>query len=144
TGIGIRPEDQERIFGTFEQVDSAYAREQQGTGLGLALSRQFVELHGGRIWVESELGKGSVFRLLLPLGARVVTTPAHAEQTSLANQGNGPLVLVVEDDKQAGELLAHDLVQGGYRVVRAATGEQGLELARTLRPDAITLDVLLP
>ena len=69
TGIGIKPEDQARIFREFEQVDSTYARRQQGTGLGLALSRKLVELHGGRIWVESEGadGKGSVFSFTLPL-----------------------------------------------------------------------------
>jgi len=69
TGIGVRPEDQERIFQTFEQVDSSYAREQQGTGLGLALTRKLVELHGGRIWVESEgvARSGSVFTFELPI-----------------------------------------------------------------------------
>jgi len=144
TGIGLRPEDQERIFGTFEQVDSAYAREQQGTGLGLTLSRRFVELHGGRIWVESEFGKGSVFRFVLPLKAHAVTTEAPLDKARPSGVGNGPLVLVVEDDKQAGEVLAHDLVRGGYRVARAATGEQAVALARSLQPDAITLDVLLP
>jgi signal transduction histidine kinase/DNA-binding response OmpR family regulator/uncharacterized membrane protein affecting hemolysin expression len=142
TGIGLKPEDRERIFGTFEQVDSAYARQQQGTGLGLALSRRFVELHGGRIWVESDLGKGSVFRFTLPVtqAKRVVDS---AEPLPAAGNGN-PLVLVVEDDKEAGDRLAHDLAEAGYRVARAGTGEQGLALARRLRPDAITLDVLLP
>jgi PAS domain S-box-containing protein len=147
TGIGLKPEDQERIFHTFEQVDSDYGREQQGTGLGLALSKRFVELHGGRIWVESTFGKGSVFRFVLPLVTRgVLLDSSGGEATASASngQGNGPLVLVVEDDKQAGELLTHDLVQAGYRVARAATGAQALKLAQELRPDAITLDVLLP
>jgi signal transduction histidine kinase len=69
TGIGVRPEDQERIFQAFEQVDSSYAREQQGTGLGLALTRKLVELHGGRIWVESTgvARNGSVFTFELPI-----------------------------------------------------------------------------
>ena len=68
TGIGLRPEDRERIFGQFEQVDSTYARHQQGTGLGLSLTRQMVAMHGGQIWVESEgLGLGSIFRFTLPL-----------------------------------------------------------------------------
>jgi PAS domain S-box-containing protein len=67
TGIGINPEDQERIFREFEQIDNSYARSQQGTGLGLALARRFVEMHGGRLWVESEgEGKGSTFRFVIP------------------------------------------------------------------------------
>jgi signal transduction histidine kinase len=68
TGIGLKPQDRERIFGAFEQVDSSYARQQQGTGLGLALCRQLVALHGGRIWAESEgEGRGSTFTVVLPL-----------------------------------------------------------------------------
>lgn len=145
TGIGLKSEDQERIFDTFEQVDSAYAREQQGTGLGLALSRRFVELHGGRIWVESEVGKGSTFRFVLPLKARPVTAEGTDKVgATSAAQETGPLVLVAEDDKHAGELLAQDLVQAGYRVAHATTGEQVVALAQELRPDAITLDILLP
>jgi len=68
SGIGLRPEDRERIFGQFEQVDSTYTRLQQGTGLGLSLTRQMVAMHGGEIWVESEgPGLGSTFRFTLPL-----------------------------------------------------------------------------
>ena len=67
TGIGIKAEDHERIFVEFEQVDSSYARQQQGTGLGLALTRKLVEMHGGCIWVESEAGKGSKFTFLIPI-----------------------------------------------------------------------------
>jgi PAS domain S-box-containing protein len=67
TGVGISPEDQERIFQAFEQVDSSYTRAQQGTGLGLALSRRIVELHGGQLWVQSEPGNGSTFSFRLPL-----------------------------------------------------------------------------
>ena len=146
TGIGLKREDQERIFGTFEQVDSAYGREQQGTGLGLALTRKFVELHGGRIWVESEIGQGSVFRLVLPLAQRGLgAQPDVAEsEASTESPGAGPLVLVVEDDRQAWDLLAHHLVHAGYRVARASSGQQALMMARDLRPDAITLDIVLP
>src|SRR5712691_7089140 len=104
TGIGLRPEDQERIFGAFEQVDSAYGRQQQGTGLGLALTRNLVEMHGGRIWVESELGEGSVFRFVLPLAAQRLSPDAvpGASGEAVEAGGSGPLVLVVEDDRQAG------------------------------------------
>jgi len=67
TGIGIAPEDQEAIFEEFRQVGTDYAHKREGTGLGLTLTRKFVELHGGKIWVESELGKGSTFTFTLPL-----------------------------------------------------------------------------
>jgi signal transduction histidine kinase len=67
TGIGIRPEDRERIFKEFEQVEMSAERRFEGTGLGLTLAKKMVELHGGRIWVESELGKGSTFAFVLPL-----------------------------------------------------------------------------
>lgn len=74
TGIGIRPEDRERIFTEFSQVNASHARQQEGTGLGLALSKRLVEAHGGRIWFESEFGRGSVFHVLLPL------QPAESEE----------------------------------------------------------------
>jgi signal transduction histidine kinase len=78
TGIGIRPEDRERIFGSFEQLDSSYTRRQQGTGLGLALARSLVELHGGRIWAESEgEGKGSKFIFAIPIIASQAPAAGH-------------------------------------------------------------------
>ena len=149
TGIGIRPEDQERIFFEFEQIDSDYAREQEGTGLGLALSRRLVELHGGSLWVESQLGAGSTFRFTLPVvpAAPAAAPPAPVEADDGGDAepaGAGPLVLVVEDDAKSGELLSHYLRSVGYRVARAANGVQALAQARALRPDAITLDILLP
>ncbi|MGH7613354.1 MAG: PAS domain-containing hybrid sensor histidine kinase/response regulator, partial [Gemmatimonadales bacterium] len=145
TGIGIKPEDQRRIFQEFEQLESAYVREQQGTGLGLALTKKLVELHGGRIWVESEFGQGTTFRFVLPLRVRTRVTPQSIAALQEAGQRKaGPLVLVVEDDQHAGDLLAHYLSQAGYRVAHASTGAQALTLARSLKPEAITLDILLP
>ena len=66
TGVGIAPEDQPKIFEEFRQVGGDYAQKKEGTGLGLTLAKKFVELHGGRIWVESEVGKGSTFVFTLP------------------------------------------------------------------------------
>jgi signal transduction histidine kinase len=68
TGIGIRPEDQTRIFNAFEQADGTYARHYEGTGLGLALTKRLVELQGGEIWVQSEVDRGSTFAFVLPMG----------------------------------------------------------------------------
>jgi signal transduction histidine kinase len=70
TGIGIAPEDQERIFEEFRQVGRDYAQKREGTGLGLTLTKKFVEMHGGKLWVESELGKGSKFTFTLPTSVR--------------------------------------------------------------------------
>jgi PAS domain S-box-containing protein len=145
TGIGIKVEDQQRIFREFDQVDSAYARTQQGTGLGLALTRKLVELHGGRIWVESEPGLGSTFHFQLPIRTAPRPTPSLATAAGGEVTGtSGPLVLVVEDDLHAGDLLGHYLREAGYRVAQATSGAGAIELARNLRPDAITLDILLP
>ncbi len=146
TGIGIKPEDQQRIFRDFEQLESAYVREQQGTGLGLALTKKLVELHGGRIWVESEFGRGTTFRFVLPLQVRtrVAPQPIAAQREAPGQRNTGSLVLVVEDDQHAGDLLGHYLSEAGYRVAHASSGAQALALARSLKPDAITLDILLP
>ena len=95
TGIGIKPEDQARIFEEFQQVETTTARHYEGTGLGLALAKQFVELHGGRIWVESAPGHGSTFTFTLPLPeqlSRTDTLPPESEPP------DGPTVLIVEDD----------------------------------------------
>jgi PAS domain S-box-containing protein len=146
TGIGIAPEDIKRVFLEFEQLDSSYVREQEGTGLGLALTKRLVEAHGGRIWVESTLGKGSTFTFVLPAPNHEdgKTTPTPTPVRLVGRDRERPLVLVVEDDSTGRELLAHYLVEHGYAVAYAGTGAEALELARRLKPAAISLDILLP
>ncbi|HMH56174.1 MAG TPA: response regulator [Gemmatimonadales bacterium] len=146
SGIGIAPEDVSRIFLEFEQLDSSYVRQQEGTGLGLALTQRLVEAHGGRIWVESTVGQGSTFTLLLPASRRGsnVGSPVVTPERILRQDRHRPLVLVVEDDTTGRELLSHYLVENGYAVAYAGTGAEAFEMARRLKPAAISLDILLP
>jgi len=149
TGVGIAPEDQQRVFEEFRQVGQGTAKT-EGTGLGLALTRKFVELHGGRISLESEVGLGSTFTFSLPLRTatagdrRRAAGDEGAETQGLRDTAGGPTVLLVEDDPRAIELLTLQLEGAGFAVAVARDGEEGLELARRIRPGAITLDITLP
>jgi len=148
TGIGIRAEDQAVIFEEFRQVEGAVAATHEGTGLGLAITKRLVEQQGGRISVESELGKGSRFTFTLPAGFRKSPGPlplgesANAS-TALSASSAKPLILVVDDEIPARELLASYL-DSEYRIVMAESGSEAVKRAWELRPDAITLDVFMP
>jgi len=157
TGIGIKQEDQGRIFGEFEQVDNSFARRFEGTGLGLALTRRLIELHGGEIRVESEEGKGSKFMLLMPVMEKVPITNGHSGQTNdvsrpsydagsffKSKKKGGLLILVIEDDLQTSELMTLYLVQGGYRVAHAFSGDDAIKRIKELKPFAVILDIMLP
>jgi signal transduction histidine kinase/DNA-binding response OmpR family regulator len=143
TGIGIAEEDRERIFQAFQRGNRAARSSAEGTGLGLTLSRRIVDMHGGRLWMESELGVGSTFSFAIP--AR--PAPAPAEKGRLPDAtGTSPAgtVLVVEDDRPSADLLQVYLESAGYSVSVARDGVQGLELARRLVPTAVILDIGLP
>ena len=161
TGIGIKKEDQARIFDEFQQVDSSYGREYEGTGLGLALTKKFVEMHGGSIWVESELGKGSKFSFTIPVKSDLPkATPPEApppevlegetletlvlDKATREKMSDKPLILVVEDDHQASELLKIYLTEEDFNVAQAYDGDEAVQKARELQPFAITLDIMLP
>lgn len=146
TGIGIAKGHQDMIFEEFYQVDSSYSKQYKGTGLGLPLTKKLVELHGGKIWVESEPEKGSTFSFTMPLRAEKELTEAPAveeEKVSIKEEGK-PTILVVEDEKQASELLALYLEEAGYQVVCAFDGVEAIEKAKELKPSIITLDIILP
>jgi signal transduction histidine kinase/CheY-like chemotaxis protein len=140
TGIGMTEEQQGRLFRAFSQADVSTTREYGGTGLGLAITKHFCELLGGRIAVESTPGRGSTFTITLPdrsrAAAAVAATPVGAEHAAL--------VMVVDDDPNARDLLAATVRREGYRVIEATDGESALALAREWHPDVITLDVLMP
>jgi signal transduction histidine kinase/ActR/RegA family two-component response regulator len=135
TGSGIPRDQQAGLFESF-----------QGNGVGLALARRLVELHGGKIWLESEVGIGTAVTFQLPIARRSHDHPAPRGNDSGERPlpPLGPLVLVVDDDPHASELLWHYLADSGYAVARAYTGEQAVRMAQELRPSAITLDTLLP
>ena len=140
TGIGISEEDQKRLFAKFFRVDSSHAREIGGTGLGLSICRSIIELLGGSIDVESEIGVGSTFSFALPVApSGLVRTPEVAGPVEV----EGGTVLVVDGEEHIAGLIETYLTSRGYDVVQAATGREALELARRVEPNAITLDVML-
>jgi CheY-like chemotaxis protein/anti-sigma regulatory factor (Ser/Thr protein kinase) len=146
-GVGIAPEDLQRLFKEFQQVDSGVNRRQQGTGLGLALTRSFAILHGGDVRVQSELGKGSLFTIDLPVEARSPDRASKAPSAEVVNAPGDlsrPLVIVVEDDPVAAELLTRQIERAGFRAEVARTGAEVVALAKEHKPAAITLDILLP
>ena len=136
-GPGIPKEQLSQIFEKFHRVDNASTRKTGGTGLGLAICKAIVEEHGGRMWVESELGKGSTFGFTLPAEA------APADPQVPVHLG-AKTVLVVDDDPDIVKLIMLSLEQEGFHTLGATSGEQALEIARTRRVDAITLDLLMP
>lgn len=144
TGIGMTPEQQGRLFQAFSQAESSTASKYGGTGLGLAISRMFCEMMSGSIAVQSAPEEGTTFTVELPAS---VPELGGAELPPLPEPAAGPsagTVLVIDDDPAARAITRRVLVREGYRVVEAADGETGLALTRELRPDLITLDILMP
>jgi hypothetical protein len=150
TGIGMTEEQVGRLFQEFAQAEASTSRRYGGTGLGLALSRRLCRLMGGDVTVVSEHGRGSTFTIRLPVavtepdGEPRVGDAQAAGSAGVEPAAAGRVVLVIDDDPGARELLQRFLAREGFSVVTAAGGEEGLRLARELRPDAITLDVLMP
>ena len=135
TGPGISKEDQEKLFQAFSQVDDSPTRKTGGTGLGLSICQQLITLHGGRIWVDSEVGKGSTFSFTLPL--------FRNEKGSLL-AGGGKLILSIDDDIHVIELFERYLNPQGYKVIPLTDPSQALERVKQLKPLAVTLDVMMP
>ena len=146
-GIGIAEQDIPRMFKEFQQVDSGINRKQQGTGLGLALTRSFAILHGGDVRVDSALGKGSRFTIDIPLESKstfAVLPTSETIEARVVDDPVRPLVLIVEDDLASAELLARQIERAGFSTQVARTGMEALSIAKVRKPVAISLDIMLP
>ena len=151
TGIGITAKQKENLFLEFSQADASIARKYGGTGLGLAITYRFVQLMKGRISVESEPGKGATFTVHLPaqVAAETTESPRSMPESEIApvsdeSQTRKDTILVIDDDASVRDLMSRFLGKMGFHVVAAANGEEGLRLARQVRPLVITLDVVMP
>ncbi len=165
SGIGIEEDKVERIFDRFYQVSDSSRREYEGTGIGLALTKELVEVHHGSIRVSSHPGQGSIFVIRLPLGRKhlddkqVVEKPVAqpVDENGLAalsvdrmkpdpippHLDDKPLVLIVEDNADLQRYLAESL-KGDYRVSFALNGQEGIDLGVAELPDLIVSDLMMP
>jgi CheY-like chemotaxis protein/nitrogen-specific signal transduction histidine kinase len=142
-GIGMTAEQQIRLFQPFTQADASTTRKYGGTGLGLTITKKFVEMMGGKIFVSSEFGHGSIFTVFLPAyisDAHLIATTNSPMETQDLLRAEG-VVLVVDDDPLTRHVLQDDLSELGYAVAVAKSGTEGIAMAKKLRPDVILLDI---
>lgn len=153
TGIGLTDEQINRLFHAFTQADPSTTRRYGGTGLGLVITRRLCQLMGGDVQVYSTPGEGSTFSVHLPLSVETATpiqtyAPVHSNhppRPALSKQRDTPaVVVVIDDDPITRDLIARSLASDQLVVQVAASGTEGLRLIETLRPDVITLDVMMP
>jgi signal transduction histidine kinase/CheY-like chemotaxis protein len=146
TGIGMTPEQQDRVFEAFSQADASTARDFGGTGLGLTITKTFCRMMGGDVTLTSGSGKGTTFIIRLPTEVREPEVESTADSRSVAAPLNmeGKPVLVIDDDADTRQVLKRFLNRKGFSVECASSGEEGLRLAKQLHPMAIILDVMMP
>ncbi|MEX2117194.1 MAG: response regulator [Bacteroidota bacterium] len=164
SGIGIEEKNLPLMFQEFQQIDSSHSRKYKGTGLGLPISRRLARMLGGDLLVESTFGKGSLFTLTIPVVFTVdavkeikpvslpqasvtkdfKTTPIALAVARTIGPDTGTRILCIDDDPDATEILRSYLVPDGYNVTVAFSGDEGIKLARTMKPALITLDIMMP
>ena len=144
SGIGMTPEPVGRLFEAFSQAEASTTRKYGGTGLGLAITRKFCEMMGGTVEVRSEPGVGSTFTVRLPDNAERGADAGAPQEPATVARTAATRVLVVDDEESVRTLMRRFLAREGYDVEEASTGPEGLRKARERRPDAITLDVMMP
>jgi two-component system sensor histidine kinase/response regulator len=142
SGVGVKPEDLPRLFQQFQQLDSSTTKRVGGTGLGLYITARFVEMHGGRIDVESEFGVGSTFTALFPRPASYEAPPVTPSEMLAA--GTGVTILCVDDNPDVLKFLKFTFEDVGYRVALAPDYDAAIRLARTREPSLICLDLCMP
>jgi signal transduction histidine kinase/CheY-like chemotaxis protein len=157
TGIGIAPEDHDKVFEQFKQVGDTLTDKPKGTGLGLPICKEIVEHHNGSIWLESELGKGSTFYFMLPviksyekemkpiqLNDLLRKLKSRVAQSHPSIKNEHATILVVDDDDGIRSLLKQELGEVGYNIEEAANGKEAIAKVRAVRPNLIILDVMMP
>ncbi len=156
TGIGIAPENIDKLFQPFIQIDSALNRQYTGTGLGLALVKRIVELHGGKVGLTSQLGAGSCFTIDLPYTPSAPSLSAspkvNQSQTTSTLEflpthepaSQAPLILLAEDNEANISTVSNYLEAKGYRILLAKNGQEAIDLAKTQHPNFILMDVQMP
>ncbi|MEB3283321.1 MAG: PAS domain S-box protein [Lyngbya sp.] len=155
TGIGIAPENIKKLFKPFVQLDSRLNRQYTGTGLGLALVRQIVELHGGRVTVTSQLGEGSCFTIHLPYTpqckvskSQKITSVSHSQSWNLESQSppqkSSPLLLLAEDNQANIDTVSDYLTSYNYQLLIAKNGREAVEMAKKSQPNLILMDIQMP
>ena len=136
TGPGISKDDQAKLFQAFSQVDDSPTRKTGGTGLGLSICQHLINMHGGRIWVDSEVGRGSTFSFSLPLYRK--------DKEGDSGDGGKKVILAIDDDPQVIGLYERYLQPQDYQVVSLTDPARAVERVKQLRPFAVTLDIMMP
>jgi two-component system sensor histidine kinase ChiS len=151
TGIGIREEDLDKLFGKFKALDASTTSEYKGVGLGLNICKGLVEVQNGRIWVKSKYGEGSRFCFTLPVAEEAVKPEVsslqqgyEAEAVRAAEKAVEINVLAVDDERDHVELIGKILRDGGYQIRKAYDGGEAIESIKHSKPDLIILDLMMP